>query len=321
MDSTLKQRLIGAAVLAALAIIFLPMLLKGPDIRDPDAAAVPLTMPPTPGQEYETRELPLTEPAGASGPGGVLGMERGPDPAPAPADVTGLPVPDQPPSAPAEPPSAAAEPTVAVPPASPPVAAAVAAGNHVVTIGTFSNLSNATAVADKLRAARLPVTADRVTVASGPAMRLRVGPYADRAAAEAARLRAEAITGSTAKIIVLDAAEPPPAAAVAAPAKPATPTAAPVRPSPAPASAPSPDPVAAGFAVQLSAPSVEAEAIALRDRARSQGFSSFVQRVDTDSGVRYRVRVGPVADRTAAAALRESVNGKLGTKGIVVPNP
>ena len=31
MESALKQRLIGAAVLVALAMIFLPMLLKGPD--------------------------------------------------------------------------------------------------------------------------------------------------------------------------------------------------------------------------------------------------------------------------------------------------
>jgi cell division septation protein DedD len=71
----------------------------------------------------------------------------------------------------------------------------------------------------------------------------------------------------------------------------------------------------------LSAPSVEAEANALRDRARGQGFYSFVQRIETDSGVRYRVRVGPVADRAAAGTLRDAVNGKLGTKGIVVANP
>ena len=74
MDSTLKQRLIGAAVLAALAVIFLPMLLKGPDVKEPDAAEVPLTMPATPGQEFETRELALSEPDGAAPPGGVLGM-------------------------------------------------------------------------------------------------------------------------------------------------------------------------------------------------------------------------------------------------------
>ena len=38
MDSALKQRLIGAAVLVALAMIFLPMLLKGPDTAEPASA-------------------------------------------------------------------------------------------------------------------------------------------------------------------------------------------------------------------------------------------------------------------------------------------
>lgn len=309
MDSPLKQRLIGAAVLAALAIIFLPMLLKGPDVRDPDAAAVPLSMPAAPGQDYETRELPLTAPEGASGPGGVLGMPAAPTPA-----ETAQPVPAQiPPAAvaPAAPaptgtsaapvPAAVAEPAAGKPPVAP---ASVAAGNYVVNIGTFGNLGNAAGLADKLRAAKLPVAADRISLASGTAMRIRVGPYADRAAAEAARLRAESITGAPGKVVVLDAA-------------PRTATAGPVAPAPAA----KPAVVGAGFAVQLSAPSVEAEANALRDRARGQGFSSFVQRVETDSGVRYRVRVGPVADRAAAETMRDAVNGKLGTKGIVVANP
>ena len=332
MDSPLKQRLIGAAVLAALAIIFLPMLLKGPDVREPDAAAVPLSMPAAPGQDYETRELPLTAPEGASGPGGVLGMK------PAPADLTNpdpgenprVPVAEAPvspaPTDPAQAPAAvpAAQPAAEEAPIAP---GAVAAGNYVVNIGTFGNLGNAAGLADKLRAAKLPVVADRISLASGTAMRIRVGPYADRAAAEAARLRAESITGAPSKVVVLDAA---PRATGAAP----VPTAA-TKPEPAKASLPAnagatkpvapavvkPVAVGAGFAVQLSAPSVEADANALRDRARALGFSSFVQRVDTDSGLRYRVRVGPVADRASAETMRDAVNSKLGTKGIVVANP
>lgn len=312
MDSTLKQRLIGAAVLAALAIIFLPMLLKGPDVKEPDAAEVPLSMPATPGQEFETRELPLTAPDGAARPGGVLGM------APAGAEAsTMLPVPDE---------NAVVADVVAD-------TAAVGAGNYVVNIGSFSNPDNANALAAKLRAANLPVTADRVKLASGNALRLRVGPYADRAAAEAARLHAESVTGGSSKVIVLDADSSATAAPTTALAK----TPAPAAPAPAVAVKPAstagkpsapviteaakPAAVSAGYAVQLSAPSVETEALALRDRARGMGFSSFVQRVETDAGVRFRVRVGPVADRSAAEAMRDAVNGKLGTKGIVVANP
>jgi cell division septation protein DedD len=82
-----------------------------------------------------------------------------------------------------------------------------------------------------------------------------------------------------------------------------------------------PMPKASGFAVQLAAPSVEADANTLRDKAKAAGFTAFVQRVETEGGVRYRVRVGPVADRSAAESLRDSVNQKLGASGIVVPNP
>ena len=335
MDSTLKQRLIGAAVLAALAIIFLPMLLKGPDVKEPDAAEVPLSMPAPPGQEFETRELTLTAPDGATPPGGVLGMAPGSPPVDADA-----PAPDSPtvtdeealaiaPAAEAGAPVAAApiatpgaKPEAAAPATKPIAAAAVGAGNYVVNVGSFSNLDNATALVAKLRAAKLPVTADRVKLASGTAMRIRVGPYADRAAAEAARLRAESVTGGASKVIALDA---DPVATVAP--KPAS-TAAAAAPKPAPAAVAKPAAAAAakpaaavGFAVQLSAPSVEADALALRDRARASGFSSFVQRVETEAGARFRVRVGPVADRSAAEAMRDAVNGKLGTKGIVVANP
>jgi len=337
MDSQLKQRLIGAAVLVALAVIFLPMLLKGPDVKEPDAAQVPLSMPATPGQEYETRELPLTAPAGATPAGGVLGMT--------PAEPEALPAPEAP--APAENSSVAtaapaAVATVAKPvaapattpamPAEPPPAepAAVAAGKFVVNIGSFSNLANANALVDKLRAQKLPVIADKVSLASGTAMRVRVGPYADRATAEAARLRAEEVTGTAGKVVASDAsaadgnlkpvATAPTKAEAAKPetAKPEAPKPAstPAAPKPTPAGAP-----ATGFAVQLSAPSVEADAIALRDRARAQGLSAFVQPVETDSGRRYRVRVGPVADRAAAQSLSEETAAKLGNKGIIVTNP
>ena len=303
MDSPLKQRLIGAAVLAALAIIFLPMLLKGPDVKAPDAAEVPLSMPATPGGEFETRELPLTTPEESTPSTGVLGMPPGAAPAEVvPEDA----VPDATPEeaalpqakpiapAPSLPAPAAPNTTTSMPAATPAEAARVGAGNIVVNVGTFTNQTSASALAAKLRAAGLPVIADNVQIASGPATRLRVGPYTSRAGAEDARLKADAISGNASKVVVLDAP-------------------APVAPKPAASSS--------GFAVQLSAPSVEAEANTLRDRARAAGFSSFVQKIQTERGTLYRVRVGPVADHSAAVTLRDAVNGKLGTGGIVVANP
>ncbi|HET6783103.1 MAG TPA: sporulation protein, partial [Pseudoxanthomonas sp.] len=83
MDTALKQRLIGAIVLVALAVIFLPMLIKGP-APDSGVSDVPLEVPATPGGQYETRELPLVTPGNAPA-GGVVGLDEKPAGAPATA--------------------------------------------------------------------------------------------------------------------------------------------------------------------------------------------------------------------------------------------
>lgn len=338
METPLKQRLIGAAVLAALAIIFLPMLLKGPDVKEPDAAEVPLSMPAAPGDAFETRELPLTAPEGATPAEGVLGMKPAPTPTPVPGPTApevadgdaaaptqadagaalapSAPAVTTPPAKPADTPAAQPAAPVDDKPATP---AEVAAGGHALTVGTFANATSAATLSARLRAAGLPVMSERVTIASGTATRVRVGPFASRAAAEAARQRVEQISGAPSKAVVLDAKASAPAAAT--PAKP------PVAPAPkpatsAPATTAAPKPAASsGFVVQLSAPSVEADANALRDRARTAGFAAFVQRVDTPTGARYRVRLGPVADRAAAESLQADAKAKLGVAGFVAAHP
>lgn len=337
MDSALKQRLIGAAVLVALAMIFLPMLLQGPDVREPDAAQVPLSMPDAPDQEFETRELPLAAPeplgegeavlgvpAAPDDPNAVATVEAGSEAAPRvdfsePADdgaplqavdaATGQPQPAAPAVATTEPapPATAPTPTPAAPAPTPapaaPLPTSAAGGRYAVNVGSFSNLANARALADKLRAQGLPVTSESVDVNGKPAMRLRVGPYAERALAEAARLRAESVTGGSAAVITLDAASAPAASA------------------PAPATR-APAAASVGFAVQLGALSNEADATALRDKARAAGFVAFHQRIATERGVVWRVRVGPEADRAAAERLRDSVAAKLGLRdAIIVPHP
>ena len=346
MDSTLKQRLIGAAVLALVAMAILPGLLARPDVKDPDASDVPLDMPKAPDQKFETRELPLAAPDAQTPPGGVLGM---PGEKPAAAPQISEPVAESAvpagesvaaPAAAAVPADAsvakplspgmseAGTPTPALPAATPapaakpPVealpAAAVAAGNYVVNIGSFGNVANANALVAKLRAAKLPVMADKVQTNGQTMMRVRVGPYADRTTAEAARLRADVVTGGTGKVVTLDAA--PVAAAPATKPAAAAPKPTAVTAAAKPTGAP-PATVSSGFAVQLAAPAEEAAANSLRDRARAAGFPSFVQRIDTDGGVRYRVRVGPVADRSAATSLRDELSQKLGISGNIVSHP
>lgn len=329
MDSALKQRLIGAAVLVALAMIFLPMLLQGPDVGEPDAAQVPLSMPDAPEQEFETRELPLAVPQPA-GEGPVLGGPSAPatdDPnAVATVDVDGdaaprvdAPLPE--PADPSEPlqavDAASGQPLAAAPEPEPesepepaaeaapaaaagPMPASAAGGRYAVNVGSFSNLANARALADKLRAAGLPVTSESVDINGKPAMRLRVGPYAERTVAEAARLRAEGVSGTRTVVVALDAGSTTAQAAATRPATAAT----------------------VGFAVQLGAFSSEADANALRDKARAAGFVAFHQRLATDNGVVWRVRVGPEADRAAAERLRDSIADKLGLREtIIVSHP
>ncbi|HMB42956.1 MAG TPA: SPOR domain-containing protein [Luteimonas sp.] len=377
MDSPLKQRLIGAAVLAALAIIFLPMLLKGPDVKEPDAAQVPLTMPGAPDQAFSTHELPLTGPDTHTPSGGVLGMDTRPAPkpdanavpasaatnvvpaattdtavyptvTPVPAPTAGAPTSTSPVTTAAAPANTlpAPKPTAAVaaattrattvptPTPTTPVLApdaapatvkpsAVAAGNYVVNVGSFSNIGNANALVARLKAAGLPTTSEKVKLNGADALRIHVGPYVDRTAAEAARLRAEAMAGGTSKVIALDAEERPSAPVnVAVATKPVTMTPAPA-PTPTPAVTPSKPATAvtSGFAVQLAAPAEESAALSLRDRARAAGFSAFVQRVDTAAGTRFRVRAGPVADHNAAEVMRDSINQKLGISGNIVAHP
>jgi DedD protein len=184
-----------------------------------------------------------------------------------------------------------------------PVATAAAAGNYSISIGSFTNLDNANALVAKLRAQKLPVQTEKVSINGKSGMKVRIGPYADRASAETDRLKADAIAGSTSKV----------AAQLPSPAEKTVEKAA-AKPAAAASSG-------TGFSVQLEALSVEADATKMRDRARSLGFNAFVKRVETEKGPLYSVRLGPVADRDAANKLRDDAAQKLGKTGIVKPHP
>lgn len=325
MEPALKQRLVGAAVLVALAVIFLPMLIQGP-APESGVADVPLDAPPAPAGEYETRELPLVAPTAAPG-GSVVGMETG-----APAEAVNPGVAD--PATAAEPASEPAaledtgnvssqplEPAPAAP--TPMLHAATAGGDYAVNFGAFSTAAAADALVASLRASQLPGYREAATVNGKAVHRVRIGPYATRAQAEAARLRAAHVRDDVgARVVTLDAkAETP-----AAPAKPVQKPA--EAPKPAVASAPkpatTPSATAAsgtGFAVQVGAFSKATDATALRDRLRAAGFSAFTENVATDKGTLTRVRVGPVLNRAEADQLKAQLKSKSGVDGIVRPHP
>lgn len=344
MDTPLKQRLIGAIVLVALAVIFLPMLVKGP-APDSGVANVPIAAPDAPADgQFETRELPLVAPAG-----GATGLQSG----------QAKPVEDA--AAPATPPTVDTSP-------------AVAAGNYAVTFGAYGSQADADAVIAYLKRSQLPGFTETASINGRPAWRVRVGPYADRAQAEAARLQAVKVRGDVkAEVITLDASTAPSSAVAATPAAPSastpvaapspsaaanpvrseslpasTPTAAtppapkpeapkpqpkpePAKPQPkpeataskpeAPATPAAPAASGIGFAVQLGAFGQANDANALRDKVRAAGFSAFVEQVRTEKGTLHRVRVGPVANRADAEQLKAQVAAKVGVAGMVRPHP
>ena len=316
MDPGMKQRLIGAAVLVALAVIFLPMLVQGP-APDSGVSDVPLSMPDAPAGNFETRDLPLVTP-GTAPDGGAVGMPA------VPADGDALPTVDTASTAPAASTAvplgdsgAATATATPLPSASPEMfPAPTAGGDYAVHFGSFSSSAAADQLVGSLRASQLPGYREQGLVAGKPVWRVRIGPYASRADAEAARLRAAHVRDDVgARVIVLDAevAKPAPAApAVVAAATPSVPK---------PAEASKPAAASTGFAVQLAAFSKPADAAALRDRVRAAGFSAFTESVTTDKGTLTRVRVGPVATRAEADALKAQVKARVGVDGIVRPHP
>lgn len=332
MDASLKQRLIGAAVLVLLAVIFLPLLVKGP-APESGVSGVSLNIPPEPKEinGVVTQDLPLAVP-GAVPAGGAAGM---------PAAV----------QAPASEPAADA----AVGDAEDVPLAAVAAGDFAVSFGSYATTVDAEKVIAALKGVGLPAYQETVTLGSRQAQRVRIGPFADQAMAESARLRAGrvrsdldtkviALNAETAssvplaepakpeKVVIaskpIAAAEPKskPALASELPAKPAPPAA---KPAPAPVAATKPEPAPAkpanpsgtGFVVQIGAFTSSADAMAQRDALRKAGFNAFTDTVSGASGSLTRVRVGPVMTRDEADALKAKLSTQAGKDGQVRPHP
>lgn len=307
MDASLKQRLIGAAVLVALAVIFLPMLIGGPE-PDAGVSTVPVDVPARDDRHFETRDLTLAPPPPAAAmpdAAPVVDEDRvatvDTTDAPARIDaVSGAPVGTAPasesrPAPVATTPPPAPAPAPAAQPAPPDVPAATASGRWAVNLGSYANAANANTLVTQLRQQRLPAYAEQVSLDGKAVQRVRLGPFAQRSEAESARLTVQKLRSDLPTGVVSLEGEKAPAAA-----KPA---------------------VAEGFAVQIGALRSEADANALRDRARAAGFAGYVERTGTASGTLWRVRVGPELQRANADRLKGEVKAKLGIDGNVVPHP
>jgi DedD protein len=222
-----RRRLLGAIALVLLAVIFLPMVLDQepkPVTQDvviqipspnqgqfvskivpvvPEAKA-PVRQEPQPAdRELAKSEAGLLSPKGAPAPAPKAAEEAAPAAKPTPAE------PAKPKEAapPAEKPKAEAKapaPAPAPPPKAAPPAkaetktAAPAAGQFVVQVAALADTAKAQAMKDQIAAAGYPAYTESVPTASGPVLRVRAGPFATRAAAEAARdkLKARGMAGN-----------------------------------------------------------------------------------------------------------------------------
>jgi len=342
MDPRLKQRLVGAAVLVALAVIFLPMLVKGP-APDSGVSDLSLDLPERPGQPGTvTRELPLVaprprpddgalglgarargagEPADGSLPmvdtaearhpdaarlaGEGPGQDQGPEQA-AGQDAASAAA-DRPAGGPEPGPEQAAE-------AGEPLPAATASGGYAVRFGSYGDGANADTVVERLKREGFPASSARARVGGTDVWRVSIGPYANRAQAEAVRVRAAQVGPNNATVVALDADPAQPSGEPARARSAADAQAAPAAATPAAAAD-------VGFVVQLGAFANGTEATAMRDRLRGMGFTAFTDTVDTERGVLTRVKAGPVLSRAEAEQLRTQIQGRTQIDGMVRSHP
>jgi DedD protein len=178
MDAPLKQRLVGAAVLVAAAVVIVPMLLDGgyrpPEVNTRDMAPMPADQLP-----------PAIEPLP---PEVVREIDRGlvAPPTALEAVVETPPVAHVPPPAPA--PAKVLKPTLP-PPATPPVvraetpAPAAEGERWAVQLGSFSSRENADLLVRRLESLGRKAHLVEVRESHGVSYRVRAGPVSGRAAA------------------------------------------------------------------------------------------------------------------------------------------
>ncbi len=189
MEQKAKQRLIGAAVLVALAVIFIPMMLKGP--VDRGTVNVPIEIPPRPNMPVSGQTPAEGDRMSQEAPTPVYGESntstsdnapaaQGNEQAPAPTKAESITATAQQPASSTEPKaSAPAEKSEPVATRTPPELA-----EWAVQVGSFRSKPNALGLRDQLRNKGYDAYVDEVKLDGKPLYRLRVGPVAKRPKAE-----------------------------------------------------------------------------------------------------------------------------------------
>lgn len=320
MDAQLRTRLIGAAVLIGLAVIFLPMLLdRGDQNESASTEEIALDIPQPDTDGMSTRTLPLntdapmvevdaraSEPipevntaraaptvARLASESEPLATETAAPNATSNRENTGS-IERVTDAAPANTPSST---TPVAPPAPEPTAPAPTGGRFGVNFGSYSSQENAQRLVAQLQQLKVQASAEAITVSGKALYRVAAKGYPTRAAAEAARLTAvNKINGLNASILQGELpSQTAPATTVA--------------------------PALQSFAVQIGVYGDKIKADELVNQLKAKGFAAFGERVITPSGSTIRVRVGPILKRPQAEQIKADIKTKLALDSIVVPYP
>ncbi|RDI98256.1 SPOR domain-containing protein [Dyella solisilvae] len=353
----MKTRLLGAAVLIALAVLIVPMLFSSSPPTTSGDETVSLAIPPAPDRDLQTKTMSLTPgaapastaapapkpavpaPTAAAAPTDQLatvniGSRRPKDveldptagQAPEPTRVTR---PGSSPSQPVIPVQGKAAATAAVAtataaaaskaasstaadattPAQPPATAAH--GQYTLNLSAYASSASAQSLIQRVRGLGYPASGRTINQAGKDLTLVTAGPFESRAAAEAARLKiTQSIPGAPAH---LEGSASTPTQDDAPVAKPATAVA-------SASTAPSIS-RAGAWAVQIAAMGTQADANALRDKLRANGFDGYVDTVNANGKQLWRVRAGPQTQRADAVRIRDQIKSKLGVDGNVVSAP
>jgi len=327
MDTALKQRLVGASVLIALAVVVLPMLLGGrPDSDVQETQKIELPSQP-PELDFETRRYPIgenaparnpkVEPAPAKAlptPGQASAVvdrstqEESPGDSPEdipPEEIPPEEIPQEPQDMPGQDTGEIAEtpapadtppdtpPEVVIAPLAAPVAQTGEAGRYVVQVASFGALDNANRLAGTLRGYGYSVLLDSVKSDAGTLHRVRVGPYATEAEANGASSRLQAQVKNI-KPRVMDL-QPEKATQV-------------TRPS---------DPLVR-WVVQVGSFSKAENADNLVVRLRLESLSAYKEEINKSGSPVFRVRVGPFLERDDAIKAEKRIAERLSIDGVVM---
>jgi DedD protein len=190
MDQKVKERVVGAAVLAVAAVVVVPMILSGPLHRDDATSAPPIpqeTRPEAGDEGFSSRIVPLGDRAVT-----VAGSKAAGTAPAAPAAVPSPPSDPVPETAPSSAPSARPERTSpareapkSTPKAAPPPSASAPRSGWVVQLGSFANPRNAYALRDRLKAKGHAAFAVSSGTGTAAVTRVYVGPEPERDLAQA----------------------------------------------------------------------------------------------------------------------------------------